>query len=416
MACYPGGADDLEYNSTVTSVVVVPHYWRPFKGSSLLFDCGSGAACIGSLNGTANFGNGLCAKGHEGPLCSVCSDGYAPKGEPLECAQCEGGSAHATIAAYCSALLVALIVGFLISIRKSEPPPEAPEAMAKPDATRSMANAVASVIQYFDVIIAFFMDKMNKISEFMDQAMPFFKTAISYFQIVGGLSFAFEMKFPPVFNHTMAFMHGILSVNVISLMPLGCILPSNYHTSLVYYTICPLVFWVVAMLTCAIMDKAGKFQNLQNKIFSFVLLMSFLLLPILSVKIFNTFSCQEFDTGYGRYLKVDLSIDCDSPEHQRFQIFAAVMIVIYPIGVPAWYYSLLSKQHDKLDPGQKKLTISEGGEEEGLAEALRRRQVIEKSDPKVNRLKFLYKAYEPSCWWFEIFESKSKPAHHPHLI
>ena len=98
---------------------------------------------------------------------------FHPDDYARACAQCEGGSAHATIAAYCSALLVALIVGFLISIRKSEPPPEVPEAMAKPDATRSMANAVASVIQYFDVIIAFFMDKMNKISEFMDQAMPF---------------------------------------------------------------------------------------------------------------------------------------------------------------------------------------------------------------------------------------------------
>jgi hypothetical protein len=40
-----------------------------------------------------------------------------------------------------------------------------------------------------------------------------------------------------------------------------------------------------------------------------------------------------------------------------------------------------------------------------MLEALRRRELDEEVHSKLGRMKFLYAAYEPSCWWFEIFET-----------
>ncbi len=64
---------------------------------------------------------------------------------------------------------------------------------------------------------------------------------VSYFQIVGGLAFAFDLAFPPVFASAMDVLSGIVNVNFVSLMPLGCIVPTNYHKALLGYTIIPLI-------------------------------------------------------------------------------------------------------------------------------------------------------------------------------
>ena len=45
------------------------------------------------------------------------------------------------------------------------------------------------------------------------------------------------------------------------------------------------------------------------------------------------FSCERFDSGQ-YLLRADYSIDCESDRHQRFQLFAAFMVAVYPIGVP----------------------------------------------------------------------------------
>ncbi|GMI31435.1 hypothetical protein TeGR_g2949 [Tetraparma gracilis] len=48
------------------------------------------------------------------------------------------------------------------------------------------------------------------------------------------------------------------------------------------------------------------------------------------------------------------------------------------------------------------VTLSEEG---AMVEALRRRAADEEAYSLLGRMKFLYAAYEPSCWWFEVFET-----------
>ena len=328
----------------------------------------------------------VCNIGYEGPLCSVCSSGYAPfgSGEFVVCQVCKG-SAIASIVAYSVTIIVALLIIIFLSFRPSSDVSTSPQGGLIPRC--SISCLLSTVLSW------------------ADKAMPFIKTTISYFQVVGGLSLAFNITFPPIYTKVIALLNGIVTIDVISLMPLGCVVSTNHDSAMVLYTLVPLLFGVFMMMICGILEKAGKLVVVQNRIFSGVLLMTFIILPTISVKIFSTFGCTQFDDGYGSYLAVDLSIDCNSNQHKLYELFAYAMILVYPIGVPLTYFYLLNQQRQSIDPGQDRFSISERSVKEGLEEALKRRAVLQESNPKVRRLKFLYNSYEPRCWWFEVFET-----------
>ena len=70
--------------------------------------------------------------------------------------------------------------------------------------------------------------------------------------------------------------------------------------------------------------------------------MVFLLFPSTSAAIFATFQCEELDNPkHSRYLRIDLSVDCDSDVHRAMVVYAALMVFVYPLGVPAMYAYIL---------------------------------------------------------------------------
>ena len=101
-----------------------------------------------------------------------------------------------------------------------------------------------------------------------------------------------------------------------------------------------------------------------NAVFGWSLFLSFLVLPSISTKIFYNFACKDFDGDYGSYLKVDLSIDCNSPEHKLSSVFAFLSILAYPLGVPAMYMSLLRRKRDLVNPGAGQHLSTEAALEE----------------------------------------------------
>lgn len=94
----------------------------------------------------------------------------------------------------------------------------------------------------------------------------------------------------------------------------------------------------------------------------------------------QTFNCVQFGDDETRYLSLDQSLDCDSPKHKAYQLYAISMAFVYPFGITMLYASLLiSFRHD-----------------------------IQARDRATNRslikIAFLYEMYENENWWFEIFE------------
>jgi len=82
-----------------------------------------------------------------------------------------------------------------------------------------------------------------------------------------------------------------------------------------------------------------------------------------------------------------------------------LMILVYPIGIPLMYFVLLHRKRVMLDPGQEKFTHELGSEELGLQKAIMERDRLVMGDPGLASLSFLYRAYEPQCYWFEVVET-----------
>jgi hypothetical protein len=169
------------------------------------------------------------------------------------------------------------------------------------------------------------------------------------------------------------------------------------------YTIGPLL--VFALLLVSYRATKSTRPELSNRIFSYFLTLTFLILPSVSIKIFSTFACRTFDNDYGSFLKADYNIDCDSEEHQLIRSYAMLMCLVYPFGVPFMYAVLLYRKRHLLDPGQAKFTHELGSEELGLEKAIAERQKLMLKNPGLESLSFLYDAYEPQCWWFEVVET-----------
>ncbi|GMI40527.1 hypothetical protein TeGR_g4099, partial [Tetraparma gracilis] len=331
------------------------------------------------------------------------------------------------------------------------------------------------------------------------------KIILSYVQIVSGFSFNFSIRFPPVFSSVMS-VFAFANLDFVSLTPMGCVVPITYHHQLLGYTLLPLVAFAALLALYKVLSaraNRGGSNETRDQVFNSFLLLTFLVLPTTSTKILNTFACDEFDDGK-RWLKGDLSIDCDSTTHKLFEYYAMGMILVFPVGIPAMYFALLYKAKGLLDRGQAKLVntkmvkfveeieeetagedkeavgdeyiaqplvvhiydfITEQGkieeavkkgdiileddwvsslndehkpllefiahesnvcrifwhfredtqtvlgvevilsEEGAKKEALRRRAADEEAHSKLGRMKFLYQAYEPKCWWFEVFET-----------
>jgi hypothetical protein len=84
--------------------------------------------------------------------------------------------------------------------------------------------------------------------------------------------------------------------------------------------------------------------------------------------VFAFFACQDFPLApngelsyngvyYGKekYLRVDYKVNCDSRKYMAMQPYAFAMILIYPLGIPLMYWSLIIRHSSTLRDKEKLL-------------------------------------------------------------
>ena len=76
------------------------------------------------------------------------------------------------------------------------------------------------------------------------------------------------------------------------------------------------------------------------------LLFTYLVLPGVSSVIFRYFICTNIDPdgvlpGPQRYMVEDYSISCSSDRYLFGFVWALIMVVVYPVGIPLMYFVLL---------------------------------------------------------------------------
>ena len=118
------------------------------------------------------------------------------------------------------------------------------------------------------------------------------------------------------------------------------------------------------------------------------LLVVFVFLPSASTSLFRLFECMSITEN--AYLVADLSIDCAGPTHRAMEIYGYFMIAIYPIGMPALFFVLLSRVQERINPPNADIE----------AEALELRSF----DLGIAHLRPIFEMYRPTYWWFEVVD------------
>jgi len=203
--------------------------------------------------------------------------------------------------------------------------------------------------------------KVKKLKKFKAKA----KIIVSLFQINASFLEIFDDVDYPKSLRTAFHWMNVFNLDVVPLLSSGCVAHAGFHYKLVVATAAPLALGAALL-------GANRFSPLfRGQLFGAFLLLTFLILPGASVTIFSTWAC---DSNYETWhvLKADASVECDSRTHRLFELYATIMVFVYPLGIPAFYTAILYKSLTYIHPsvnldGVEKGDISDEAKDAGGA-------------------------------------------------
>ncbi|CAN0425302.1 unnamed protein product, partial [Ascophyllum nodosum] len=177
------------------------------------------------------------------------------------------------------------------------------------------------------------------------------KVVIVTWQIVIQFVSVANVQYPYEYQR---FLDGVrlLDFDLGWMLSASCVVNIDFHDRLLFATIGPIVVIFGLAMTYYIAARRnrqseGTVQNVQHKHLSAVLLLTFLVYSNVSSILFQTFACEHLEDGE-LYLRADYRIECDSAKHEKLQAYAVIMIIMYTLGIPVFYATLLLKDRDIL--------------------------------------------------------------------
>eukprot|EP00903_Cladosiphon_okamuranus_P016354 g15082.t1 len=332
-----------EDTGTLETLELDPGYWRATDTSRNILSCFNEEACEGG----AEVGS-YCAAGYEGPYCSVCEEGYAP-GRSFTCNRCSDEGSTMAIAVVLIVIIVAVVVGGLLYLTAKATP-------ASPTKHKGCRDK-------FGRLKAHFPKQSLKILVFAHVT---------------------STAFPESYERFLAIV-GVTNLDLGTFLSAGCLVSMDFHGRLLLSTLGPMVVALVLACTYAVAkrrnrgaDDKGK-ASVQDKHASLLLFVAFIVYGSVSSTVFGMFVCEDLDDE-GSYLRGDYSIRCDTDKHRLLQGYSVLMILIYPIGIPAFFAWLL---------------ISHRGE---LLETRREKK------PTIASFADLWQPYVPNMYLYELLE------------
>ncbi|KOO20783.1 protein serine threonine [Chrysochromulina tobinii] len=252
--------------------------------------------------------------------------------------------------------------------------------------------------------------------------------------VVGQQGLIFDVTYPAFYTEILK---SISNVNIpFQMLPFGCIFPSlnNFIFDLVLKTATPII---LLLLLSVVHRRSGKSEfglSLADACSDLWIYIIFLVYPSCSTMIFMFFMRETFKGPgevYVDLMRADRSINREEPLYQSFTVYAIIMLVIYPIGVPLFYaFTFFRGRHELQDLRRIELTLETdfklaklkaeaAATPEETDEMVRRAIEVHQASGEALRklrdklpstLRKLTAGYELRTYWFEIFECLRKIA------
>ena len=104
-----------------------------------------------------------------------------------------------------------------------------------------------------------------------------------------------------------------------------------------------------------------------------------------------------------------MDISCLDSTHTAFAVYAGLCVVIYPVGIPALYFTLLFQRRRQLNPVA---SISREETTEPRMRLMTEKEVIKQRDenPSNSKILFLVEPYRPTYYYWEVVEAARRLA------
>jgi hypothetical protein len=195
------------------------------------------------------------------------------------------------------------------------------------------------------------------------------------------------------------------------LLSLGCLTRIDFYQKLVITTLGPFVVAAALAVTYATVRHRNKVQAVTTytsqrmvvpartsrlekalaKHYLVFLAITFLMYSTVSTTVFQAFACDTIDdsaTTKTSYLRADYSIQCGTAKHKLYKVYAAFMVIIYPLGIPALYALLLWNNRHKLSSNNESSV----------------RMLNRHKDISLRPTRFLWKSYTARMYYWEVVE------------
>eukprot|EP00752_Nemacystus_decipiens_P018764 g16824.t1 len=181
-------------------------------------------------------------------------------------------------------------------------------------------------------------------------------------QILTQFADAANVTYPGVYQDFLNAI-DVINFDLGSALAAGCLWSGvDFHGRLLVSTLGPLIVVAFLGMTYLIAVRrnggaagdAEAVEQIRQKHQAALLLVTFFVYSSVSSTVFQTFACETLDDGT-EYLREDYRIHCTDARHKAFEVYAGIMVAVYPVGIPLLYAVLLFQRRDVLaDAGADK--------------------------------------------------------------
>jgi len=186
-----------------------------------------------------------------------------------------------------------------------------------------------------------------------------------------------------------------------------CIGEFNLYNNFLWNILMPLILSLTILIVYFIKKPPGADADATRKFSAFYwnlfCMLLFIIYPGTSKSVVSMFNCQSIQVSNSEarsFLYADYRIECFEGSWGGYAGIAAVMILLYPIGVPAFFFLALRSHSKRTIDG---VPLEEARKEDPDA------QSALVKDPVINeQFGFLYARFKPDFWWYETSELARK--------
>lgn len=398
----PSGAlkDEMCVDKIGTKVDTLPvsdGFWRPSMDSEDIRLCPREEFCTKHGASSENLPpetspHQYCAQYHKGIYCTDCVKGYAlgsKKCELCTTAATESMQGLATLAAILIGLLLCLYVyvlwqsKFFKELCCSGRRRRVVRSKSSTSKVRERVVATKRAIQYchsFGSIAV-----MTKV-----------RILLGYLQVLLSYQRTFQRQSLGNSNDLLGFIAIWSNLDftwLLGSLAFRCVYNYDHYDILLLATLGPII--VMALLFAGVIQTAQMVlpflkRRVIRHAFSAMLLVLFMVYPYVSQTILSTFWCEDFPDANKTFnlttsaLRADYRLSCEiklDPRRAHFEVYAGLMILVYPIGVVVLYGLVLHINKWRIMSFDR-----------------------EKDTEKLVMVSFLIKPYKTQRYWFEAYE------------